>query len=534
MHANRPPSPLSGALHLAVAAAIALATTAPATAATPTGFAVEGQLQTAAGGPAADGPYLTTLRLYASAGDQQAVWVSVVDKLTVSGGRFRHVLGSVVPLSPTLLNTGKAAWLGVQVGNEPELARAPLYASAFSQRSSTAGGVQCTGCVSMTALKADVDLNLGGGAVAAKTLSSNSVLAGSIVAELFSGGGAGVTGAVPPSASCPAGKVVVGVKEDGSLNCQEAVAEGDGLEVVTGNLWSTAYAEPSVSKTVPKPIQDNNPIGTVDEITVDDVGLLKKFSVSVHLTNSDLTGVEVILYDPTNAVFVLHKGKPGSKLQETWPITAQPVSGDLNAWLGKNPKGKWRLRIIDSKLLNGANDGELLSWSINMLSKSTNQVTSAGKFVAAGGFIFQRSAGPPFACGDKTVGSQYFDTAAARMYYCDGEWRELLVESLCGNGVVNSTENCDDSNVVDGDGCTHLCLKNVCGDGIVWPGKEQCDDGNQDDADACSNACVAKFKQVTFTTCGASGPQGPNQNQCNTAYGVGNDLNGKVTVNGGV
>ena len=508
--------------------------TPSALAATPAGFAVEGQVQTAAAGPVADGTYFATFRLYAAAADQQPVWVGVVDKLTVKSGHFQHRLGSVVKLDSGLFSSGKAAWLGVQVGNEPEGARVSLQASPFSMRAASANGLACTGCLSMAALKADGDLDLGGGIVKSKNLSAATVLSNLVTAQSLIGNGAGISGATPAPAGCAQGKVVAGVKGDGSLDCQEAAAGSSGLAAATGNLWTTAFAEPSVSTTVPKPIMDNNPIGTVDEILVEDVGLLKKFSVSVGLSSSDLSGVEVILYDPLNASFVLHKNKPGKILNETWPITAQPVAGDLSAWIGKNPKGKWRLRIVDSKFLNNGNDGELKSWSINVLAQSSNKITSTGQFSAAGPFGVQRSAGQPFACTAKVVGAQYFDTKVMRMYYCDGEWRELLVETLCGNGVVNSTENCDDGNVVDGDGCTHLCLKNVCGDGIVWPGKEQCDDGNKDDADSCSNACVAKFKLVTFTTCGASGRLGPNQNQCNSAYGAGNDLSGKVTVSNGL
>ena len=37
-------------------------------------------------------------------------------------------------------------------------------------------------------------------------------------------------------------------------------------------------------------------------------------------------------------------------------------------------------------------------------------------------------------------------------------WMELVVStSLCGNGVINSPEECDDGNYIDGDGCSSLC-----------------------------------------------------------------------------
>ena len=79
---------------------------------------------------------------------------------------------------------------------------------------------------------------------------------------------------------------------------------------------------------------------------------------------------------------------------------------------------------------------------------------------------------------------------------------------ICGNGVIEGSEECDDGNQNDSksawstsnelrlqkiilslvtqwfpfvdDDCTNQCTRAVCGDGIVGPG-EQCDDGNDID-----------------------------------------------------
>jgi len=63
---------------------------------------------------------------------------------------------------------------------------------------------------------------------------------------------------------------------------------------------------------------------------------------------------------------------------------------------------------------------------------------------------------------------------------------------VCGNGIVESGEECDDGNQVDNDGCSNSCKicppAPVCGNGIVESG-EECDDGNQVDSDSCSNSC---------------------------------------------
>ncbi len=63
----------------------------------------------------------------------------------------------------------------------------------------------------------------------------------------------------------------------------------------------------------------------------------------------------------------------------------------------------------------------------------------------------------------------------------------------CGDMVVDPGEECDDG-PANGDeaACTPTCLRNTCGDGLVWVGHEACDDGpaNADDG-ACTPECDA-------------------------------------------
>ena len=73
----------------------------------------------------------------------------------------------------------------------------------------------------------------------------------------------------------------------------------------------------------------------------------------------------------------------------------------------------------------------------------------------------------------------------------------------CGNGIVESPEQCDDTNNIPGDGCSELCTIELgfkcsgspsvctpatCGDGVV-EGNERCDDGNTMPFDGCSMDC---------------------------------------------
>jgi cysteine-rich repeat protein len=67
-------------------------------------------------------------------------------------------------------------------------------------------------------------------------------------------------------------------------------------------------------------------------------------------------------------------------------------------------------------------------------------------------------------------------------------------EEYCGNGIVDTLqgEECDDGNIVSGDGCAADCTLEqdvVCGNGTV-EGDEECDDGNTQDGDGCSGECL--------------------------------------------
>jgi len=110
--------------------------------------------------------------------------------------------------------------------------------------------------------------------------------------------------------------------------------------------------------------------------------------------------------------------------------------------------------------------------------------------------------------------------------------------SICGDGVTTGAEQCDDYNMVNGDGCDHTCqveqhyycttqtVTNVgqhydsndpasvctawpkactgcCGNGILEAlSGEQCDDGNTYDNDGCTNNCQVEGG----FTCNAASP----------------------------
>ncbi|HEX5038199.1 MAG TPA: DUF4215 domain-containing protein [bacterium] len=73
---------------------------------------------------------------------------------------------------------------------------------------------------------------------------------------------------------------------------------------------------------------------------------------------------------------------------------------------------------------------------------------------------------------------------------CELEGGGNTPSPYCGDGNVDSGEECDDGNSVNTDACTNACTDAVCGDDATGPG-EECDDGNSVNTDACTNACTS-------------------------------------------
>ncbi len=101
----------------------------------------------------------------------------------------------------------------------------------------------------------------------------------------------------------------------------------------------------------------------------------------------------------------------------------------------------------------------------------------------------------------------------------------ITVEAICGDGLPQGAEQCDDGNANNNDDCPVTCLTATCGDGLVHnlgsgsevcdaagesagcdpdctlavcgdgyrnvTAGEECDDGNTDPADGCTNDCRA-------------------------------------------
>lgn len=99
---------------------------------------------------------------------------------------------------------------------------------------------------------------------------------------------------------------------------------------------------------------------------------------------------------------------------------------------------------------------------------------------------------PSAVCGDGTKqGTEQCDDGNMM----DGDGCDSNCTSTgCGNGIPTINEECDDGNMIDGDGCDNNCKMTGCPNGVVT-GTEDCDDGNMVDGDGCDSNC-------TITGCG--------------------------------
>ncbi len=419
-------------LRLGILTAVALAFVALAVpqqghAKTPDTALLEGTLHATGGGPVADGQYVITYALYTAAKGGSPIWKEGPVSQGIAGGRFVRTLGAQKPLTAAVLgNTGKL-WLGLTVAPDPELPRTPLASVLFAKQadlaanlacsgcikaghlatgsvsatkvsftyagSKTKGGpansavnLACTACVSVGEMKFDKDVDLGGNALKATKLTAPTIAGGTISATTFLGNGSKLTGIKIPSGECKVkGEVVKGINADGTLKCVKAMDPAnlppDGIDEISNGLIANQFIdEAKISK--PVPIPDNNPTGVASEIQFPDIGIAQKLDVWLNISNSDIKSVTVTLFDPNNVKYVLYnKGKTGKTLAAIYPSQAKPVSGNLLTWVGKNPKGKWRLLVTDTKFLNNAKDGAINGWGVKIQTLSNQKIQVNGNTI---------------------------------------------------------------------------------------------------------------------------------------------------------
>ena len=117
-------------------------------------------------------------------------------------------------------------------------------------------------------------------------------------------------------------------------------------------------------------------------------------------------------------------------------------------------------------------------------SENLLNVPGLGLFNSQNTSVIEISAG-----GDQTLAVPFatgigMSLGYAGMVYVEG----------CSDGILQGSEECDDGNTTDGDGCDASCINEVCGNGVLQIGAgEECDDGNTVAGDGCDDACILEF-----------------------------------------
>lgn len=367
---------------------------APQAFAVPATVAVEGFLNSTGGGAAPDGDYAVGVGLYAAELGGQAVWSEGPLTVAAKGGQFSFALGTKKPLNPVTLADASTLWLGVTIGSDPELPRRPLHAVPFAVRAGVAAGLECSGCVTAGHLDPQVLAPYAKAADLSKVSKSGAYadLAGTpTFAAVATTGAYGDLDGLPVlakvGAACGTGLLMRGILADGTYDCVSGTVDasklpGDGLNEISAGSLTNEFADAFASAKTPVAIPDNSPVGISDVIEIPDLGVTQGLTITAEVTNSDTSTVKVTLIDPNADKIVLwDKSAKGTVIKTSWPAPSKTVSGDLATWIGKNPKGKWYLEVIDTGFVNNTLDGAIQSWSITSKTVSGKKVQVKGDLV---------------------------------------------------------------------------------------------------------------------------------------------------------
>jgi cysteine-rich repeat protein len=300
------------------------------------------------------------------------------------------------------------------------------------------------------------------------------------------------------------------------------------------------------------------------------IGRVDPDSGAVQSWRPPFDGPRRLFTGPDNAVWVpgygsgeLGRFDPASEAWKVYRLPTEPVGQELpydvsvnratgDVWItGSNSDSLIRFRPASEEFtvfplptnadftreIEFGPDGAV--WTCTSDQEIVPEVPGTGRIVK---LVVRERAG---VCGDgmAQLGEACDDGNSAD---CDGCSARCTVESGCGDGVRCGAEACDDGNTAPCDGCSPTCaleLGSTCGDGTVSaacgeecdpPGAlcteqcrrvavcgdgvssagEACDDGNGADCDGCSAHCTEEGGCGDGVRCGAEGCDDGNALAC--------------------
>ena len=161
-----------------------------------------------------------------------------------------------------------------------------------------------------------------------------------------------------PSAACGQ---IVGATMD---------VKGNGFAVGSAfTLDVGVYAKNYPSTGTPVSIPANSTIGVTSTINVPVSFPLTEADVTVNIDHPNIANLDVIFYRPGTAnppVYLHNNTRPGvSGIHTTYnDLTAPDGPGSLDTFIGGEPQGNWRLKVVNT----GPTAGTLQNWTIHLKS----------------------------------------------------------------------------------------------------------------------------------------------------------------------
>jgi len=166
------------------------------------------------------------------------------------------------------------------------------------------------------------------------------------------------------------------------------------------------------------------------------------------------------------------------------PMSASDIRLEVGGGIALGDGAQVRAHLLANGAVTTGTSATLTgaAWAQSIAIGAQSQVTGEGVFSA------QAPSVPP-PCNDNNACTADQCVTNGATAFCRNTPLDSCGGGQCGNGIVEPGEQCDDGNLVNGDGCHADCTLPRCGDGLLDPG-EQCDDGNLVNGDGCHANCT--------------------------------------------